>query len=209
MKKDKLIFIILIFTLLIITLTFVKSPLNKILKVNKFNETEFIESFKNKNIIICGNSPKFPESFEKIKDLPNKFIIRFNTVLDHITENNQTDVLFVSQELLNFPKTDFNKWEQKCKKCKIYYIEELLQNNKKLNEINKNTKLNFTSGFVTICYILNYTSNITLVGFDLPDNYTTQANWFRGNVMYDGHNVTEEKKLLINLINENNSIKRI
>ena len=196
--------------LLIILFYCVKNIFNKVFKVDKFDETEFINILKNKNIIICGNSPKFPESFKLVKDIPNKLIIRFNTVLDFINDNDQTDVLFVSHELLNkYPVNDFNKWKQKCNKCKIYYIEEILKNNKKLNEINKKINLNFTSGFTTICYVLTHNPNITLVGFDLPDDYTTQANWFRNNAMYDGHNLTEEKQLLIDLINENNTIKKI
>jgi hypothetical protein len=207
MKNINYFIILLIFVILFYC---VKNVFNKLFKVDKFYENEFINLLKNKNIIICGNSPKFLESFKKVKDIPNKLIIRFNTVLDHINNNDQTDVLFVSQELLNkYPVNDFNKWKQKCNKCKIYYIEEILKNNKILNEINKNTQLNFTSGFTTICYVLNHNPNITLVGFDLPDNYNTQANWFRNNVMYDGHNVTKEKQLLINLINENNTIKKI
>ena len=199
---------LLIILLIIFIIFYQISRFNQVFKVDNFDENEFIESFKNKNVIICGNSPKFPESFKKVKD-KFKFIIRFNTVLDHINENDQTDVLFVSSELLNYPKTDFNKWKQKCKRCKIYFIEELLKNNNKLDEIRKDFPLNFTSGFTVICYILKYNPNITLVGFDLPDDYTTQANWFRNNGTYDGHNVVKEKQLLLKLINENNNIKRI
>ena len=199
---------LLIILLIIFIIFYQISRFNQVFKVDNFDENEFIESFKNKNVIICGNSPKFPESFKKVKD-EFKFIIRFNTVLDHINDNNQTDVLFVSKELLDNSIDDFIKWKQKCKRCKIYYIEELLKNNNKLDEINKKINLNFTSGFVTLCYVLNHNPNITLVGFDLPDDYTTQSNWFRNNAMYDGHNVTEEKQLLIDLINENKSIKRI
>ena len=206
--KNLIILFIAFLIFIIGAFLFFKSKFEEINKVDKFNETEFINTLKNKNIIICGNSPKFPESFKKVKDIPNKFIIRFNTVLDHIDDNNQTDVLFISKELLeNNSIGDFNKWKRKCKNCKIYYIESLLKNNNKLNEIVKEFPLDFTSGFITVTYLLNHTPNITLVGFDLPDDYNSPANWYRNNSIWTGHDINVEKQLLSNLLKKEGLIK--
>ena len=201
--------IIVLSILMIILLFFIKSSFeNLIYKVDKFDENEFIKSFKDKNVIICGNSPQFPNSFLKIKDIPNKFIIRFNTVLDHLSLDEKTDVLFISHELLEkYNKDEFNNWKNKCKKCKIYYIESLIPNNLVLNNINKNDKINFTSGFVCITYIFNHTPKLTIVGFNLPNDYKTPVNWYRENAMYEGHDINKEKILLEKLITENNLIK--
>ena len=65
-------------------------------------------------------------------------------------------------------------------------------------------KLNFTSGFCVITYLLNYTTNLTLVGFDLPDNYKEPVNWFRKNPIYASHDINKEKELLLKLIKDYN-----
>ena len=206
--KNLIILFIAFLIFIIGVFLFFKSNFEEINKVDKFDETEFINTLKNKNIIICGNSPQFPNSFLKIKDIPNKFIIRFNTVLDHLSLDEKTDVLFVSHELLEkYNKDEFNNWKNKCKKCKIYYIESLIPNNLVLNNINKNDKINFTSGFVCITYIFNHTPKLTIVGFNLPNDYKTPVNWYRENAMYEGHDINKEKILLEKLITENNLIK--
>ena len=191
--------IVFIFILTLIIIIFILSLQKN--KVDNFNNAKFIKSFKDKNIIICGNSPNFPESFSKTKSIPNQFIIRFNTVLNFIDLNDKTDVLFVSKELLEKNTIDeFSNWKQKCKRCKVYFINETFYNNKLLDNINKSYPLNFTSGFTTITYLLNYTNKITLVGFDLPDNYNSKTNWFRDNPTYKGHDIYKEKELLNELI---------
>ena len=196
-------FVLLSLLLCAVVLFFILRKFSKFTsKVDTFDNDQFLESIKKKDIILCGNSPKFPEAFSKVTITPNTFIIRFNTILDHIDPDSKTDVLFVSKELLEkYSIDEFTTWKNKCQQCKIYYIDSLLKNNKVLDEINKVQKLNFTSGFICLSYLCSADVNsITLVGFDLPDDYKTPVNWFRKNVMYTGHDIKSEKEILSELI---------
>jgi hypothetical protein len=185
------------------------SHFNNTKTVDVFDKNLFLISIKNKDILLCGNSPKFPESFSKVTITPNTFIIRFNSVLDNIVTS-KTDVLFVSLHLLRtFSVDQFTTWRNKCNQCKIFYIGDLIQNNEVLEEIFKSqTKsIDFTSGFICLSYLcnyINYVNSISLVGFDLPDDYNTPVNWFRKDTMYTGHDIKSEKELLSGLIDKYN-----
>ena len=91
-------------------------------------------------------------------------------------------------------------WKQKCKNCKIYFINDLQIN----NDIYSKYCNDFvpTSGLICLTYLLNYTNNITLVGFDLPSNYTEKSNWFQNTPVWSGHNIPKEKELLKKLIDK-------
>ena len=202
--------IILIFILILLVFYFKESfkDFEKYYyKVDKFDNEAFKRSFEGKTIIICGNSRKFPESFKKVEDPDSKFIIRFNSILDYIDNNDKTDVLLIADAVLEEKENDeFKEWKKKCKNCKIFFVQNLLKNNKILDNIE--TKINYTSGFITLTYLLNYTTDIILVGFDLPDDYDTPVNWYRNNNMYKGHDIKSEKELLLDLVNKYN-IKKI
>ena len=205
MEKYIIIFTLILISLIALTLT--KSKFEEIDKVDKFDKESFINSIKQKNILICSNSNDFNEHFDRVKNVNNTFIIRFNSILHYLPSNEKTDVLFVTQEVVDENTIEtFNLWKSK---CKVYLINEIIKDNKILNDLS--LKLppgkQYTSGFITFIYCLAYNTKIILVGFELPDDYNTKANWFREVAVWEGHDVNFEKKILLNLHKKFNIIK--
>jgi hypothetical protein len=205
MKK---VHIVLLGTILVLLLYYVREHFTQsTYKVDTFNKNQFLNSMKHKNVIVCGNSTKFPEAFSKITTT-NTFIIRFNTVLDHIQTDSKTDVLFVSKELLqDYTIQSFNIWKDKCKQCNIFYIDMLRKDNTVLDQLEHGNTVNYTSGFIVLCFLCSYIhlfKSVTLVGFDLPNDYNTPVNWYRNNALFKGHDIDVEKQLLSGLLKKYN-----
>ena len=192
--------IILLFILLL-TLFFLKKSTFE--NVNNSNEFKSLLKWK-RNIVICGNSPKFVESFKNVVITPDTLIIRFNSVLDHLPSDSKTDILFISSEV---KRDNLETWKRK---CRVYDIEDI----RKMGNIPNN----YTSGLVLITFLLDINKDtllagpnacvspaqLTLVGFDLPDTYSDKANWFGENTVWNGHDISMEKQLLKNIVLKNN-----
>lgn len=172
--------------------------------VDSFNTNDFLKEIENKNVIICGNSPQFTESFKKVEHLPNKFIIRFNEVLDHIKPSEQTDVLFLSYGMLN--KKDISNRIRKWNASKIYYIEDLYESNDVLNSYFRQD-FNPMSGTILLTWLSNFKNNsksINIVGFNLPNNHLVKSHWFSNEPVWYGHSVDLDKKIVNQIIKTNN-----
>lgn len=195
----KLLVIILVLLIIVIIYFYFNNQLKQ-----KFDKDSLLKELnKYDNIIICGNSPKFTESFKKIKNTDDAFIIRFNSVLEHLPKDSKTDVLFISSDVYNnYDKSKIRKWN---KKCKVYLVDDLLIDQESFF---MNYPHNLTSGLSVLLFLINYINpnKIILTGFDMVDNYDQQANWY-GNTLWDGHNINVEKKLLNEIISKNNITK--
>jgi hypothetical protein len=171
---------------------------------HNFNKKSFLEEINNyNNVIICGNSPKFNSSFNKIENPNESFIIRFNSVLEHLPENSKTDVLFISKDIYdNYDKNKINKWTNK---TKVYLVDDLLLS----DFIFTKYPMNLTSGLSVLIFLVNYIDpkKIKVVGFDMVNNHNESANWYGKNVVWDGHNINTEKDLLNEIILKNNITK--
>ena len=75
----KLLVIILVLLIIVIIYFYFNNQLKQ-----KFDKDSLLKELnKYDNIIICGNSPKFTESFKKIKNTDDAFIIRFNRAVTY------------------------------------------------------------------------------------------------------------------------------
>ena len=183
---------------IICKLYFIKSTFENL----NFNKTSFLQDIHNKKyVVLCGNSVKFQESFKKISQdiLQNAYIIRFNTVLDHLPEDTKTDTLFISSDVKNNNNKNIEKWS---KKCKVVFIDTLKNNEQVFN----NYPVTITSGLSVLIFLLKYIDpkKIILVGFDMVNAPTDKFNWFRETVIWSEHNITLEKQLLSELVSKNN-----
>lgn len=192
---------------IIITVLLIIILLNS--KVSKFI-TDPIYPFKqntiNRNILLCGNSPEFTVNYQKyMTNVANPFIIRFNTVLDHLPDSDKTDALVIAPVVLkNTTDEKYALWKKRTQG--IYFIDDFYNNNKIFDNIKQNNPdVLFTSGFTVLCYLLNYTNKITLIGFNLPNDYHTNSNWFSNDSpIWGGHNIDIEKQNLARLIKDYN-----
>jgi hypothetical protein len=108
--------IILLIILLILLILLILKNINRKNPKVVFDSIDYFLNQVNKydKVIICGNSPKFLDSFKKIKNTEGAFIIRFNAVLDYLPRDSKTNALFVNKYR---GKDGFkiNKWQKNCK----------------------------------------------------------------------------------------------
>jgi uncharacterized Rossmann fold enzyme len=169
---------------------------------DKFNKEHFLNEVNKKDkVIVCGNSPKFPESFKKIQNTDNAFIIRFNAVLDNLPEDSKVDTLFINDGKMLYDY-DVRKWESK---CTVYLRDDLYRNELALFT---NYPENITTGLIVLIFLVNNIDpkKIILVGFDMVNNYREKAKWYGGK-FYNLHNIDNEKQILNEIVERYNIIK--
>ena len=213
MNKVYLLPVLLVILVLLVIVPLLPLPLFKLnLKQNfdlslkqNFDKKLFLDTINKYNrVIVCGNSPSFNDSFKKIKNPNDAFIIRFNSVLDHLPDNSKTDVLFISKDVYdNYDKTKLNKWNNK---TKVYLVDDLLLGDQKLF---MNYPMNLTSGLSVLIFLVNYIDpkKIKVVGFDMVKSHNESSNWYGNQVLWNGHDIDTEKRLLYEIITKNNIIK--
>jgi len=169
-----------------------------------FNTGSFLKQLDNyEKVLLCGNSSKFNESFKNVQNPDDAFIIRFNSVLEHLPEDSKTDLLFISNDVYNtYDKSKIRKWNKKCKVC---LIDDLLREHE---DLFVNYPPNLTSGMSVLLFLINYINpdKIILVGFDMVNNYNESANWY-GNTLWTGHDINIENGLLNEILSKNNITK--
>jgi hypothetical protein len=170
---------------------------------DKFNKEHFLNEVNKKDkVIVCGNSPKFLESFKKIQNTDNAFIIRFNKVLGYLPEDAKTDTLIINKDISRY-QYNVRKWESK---CTVYSIHELYSDE---SELFMNYPENITSGLVVLIFLVNNIDpkKIIIAGFDLV-NYTEKAHWFEETITVDSiHDIDKDKQILNEIVERYNIIK--
>ena len=180
---DKFLYIILIIVFIVIII---------------FKPTHFDKYIRGKDIIICGNSPKFDELYKKINVTNNSVIVRFNDAIKYYPHKSSTDV-YVYGRAMNLTENKIKKLENKYKFVFGSGRNEVYRSNHILNNIELESP---TTGFRFFTWILtkkHLVNSITILGFNME---SLKSHGFDNKNFSRRHDRINEPKQLKKLVDK-------